>query len=400
MYFGGEKLKRPDIVQAFFFLFLLLALTACTQTVYTSKNQGSPVILFLYRGGDVSQPSLGVSCLQSKDCNYQIDSLTIDEIDPFNCILDKDSNIYCPLRDSENNDQIAQKRDLIFIDFKTKHLKQISLSDPSSGLENVTFLHPVQSLDQQITFMDSEGQLFVLKNGALIRVLQLPLSENVTFLNEFRTDDKTEFNLLIPGNTFSWYGESYGKVYLVNTLTGKLEPRILRLPDFLAPPFPFYASQKRYGMNILSVSENWQKVYISYDEILSESPDSLTSITSIYDWQTGVEEKVNDIGSFENYRGIFFRPILFRTEIASISPTPIFGLFSENWNQVQEFQTIGAKALAKGTTKIQIRPFGDTFLIGTDDSVYQISTETGFVKEFQLPETLGKSDYFIIQYQN
>ncbi len=96
MNLGGEKLKKPEIVQALFFMFVLLALTACTQAVYPAENEGTPSILLLSRGIDVSRPSLSVTCLQSKDCNYQIDDLTIDEIDPNNCILDNSSNIYCP----------------------------------------------------------------------------------------------------------------------------------------------------------------------------------------------------------------------------------------------------------------------------------------------------------------
>ncbi len=106
-----------------------------------------------------------------------------------------------PLNESEKNNQSAQKSDLIFIDLKTKQLKQISLSDPISGLETVSFLHPVQSVEEQITFMDSEGHLFVIKNGALVREIQLPLSEEARNSREIQPDEKINFNLIVPGST-------------------------------------------------------------------------------------------------------------------------------------------------------------------------------------------------------
>jgi hypothetical protein len=373
--------------------------TALAKTTTPYAADSTPIVLMRQTG-----KSVHFTCLNTSRCYPAIADLTFQDIDVFQCILDSQGNLYLPLHWAADRKHEHSAANLLLVDAENGALDWISFAEQGLSAPRNTSLTPFIVQSGEITFADGADNLYGVKQDHTVRQLSLPDSQTASAnapmldLNAIPAHD-----LVIPILADHLNGKPAGLFYLIDTKTGSVNSRLIPLPEFEIPPYPdALEAGKKYAVKIEALSRDLKMVYLSYSTGLDPANKTATVRVSRYDWTAGTESEAPDATSYSIYHDVLFLPT--SGDFIQTGTAPRLMLRGADWQPLEAIPIIWALMPASSFTddgiQIQIHPFGNGFLVGTKETIYQVSAEGKIIEEYAVPEKDQAQSYFLSQYQN
>jgi len=242
-----------------------------------------------------------------------------------------------------------------------------------------------------------EDNIWIIKNNLTTEKVSLPLGGQTAGIATLVEVSPSNI-IAVNGSLIEEDRKLFAEVFIINTDSGTFTQRLLELTGLQISSGPSEIPQagSKYAFRVVNVSPDLKQLYVFYYHY--ETGDKANLTLAMFDTQnlqeiasTKNEQCINLMAGYSQYHNVIYSSRMdtegnARATLINMSDlTPIVNLSEIIPNEMSR--------------SIIIAPFGDYFLVGTQNSVILISQSGKILKKYTLPQEWMNRDYTIMEYR-